>query len=114
MVRGKWKRKIYFGGGKVLSVFNKLIPKDAKRICFFCKSGLDDNSEALFLHLRERGYQKKYRIYCVVDHPEQYRHLEEENIHMISVGKSLGHVAPVFYFVMGRCWLLCPQEDKSL
>ena len=48
MVKGKWKRKLYFGGGQLLSVLSKLIPKDSRRICFFCKSGLDDNSEALF------------------------------------------------------------------
>ncbi|MFQ8688928.1 MAG: CDP-glycerol glycerophosphotransferase family protein, partial [Blautia sp.] len=112
-VRGKWKRKIYFGGGKVLSVFNKLIPKDAKRICFFCKSGLDDNSEALFLHLRERGYQKKYRIYCVVDHPGQYRHLEEENIHMISVGKSLWQLMRSrFLFCHGEMLAIMPTGGQ--
>ena len=85
MVKGKWKRKLYFGGGQLLSVLSKLIPKDSRRICFFCKSGLDDNSEALFTYLKKRGYQKKYRIYCVVDHPDQYRQLEEENVFMISV-----------------------------
>lgn len=59
MVKGKWKRKLYFGGGQLLSVLSKLIPKDSRRICFFCKSGLDDNSEALFYLFKEARLSEK-------------------------------------------------------
>ena len=113
MVKGKWKRKLYFGGGQLLSVLSKLIPKDSRRICFFCKSGLDDNSEALFTYLKKRGYQKKYRIYCVVDHPDQYRQLEEENVFMISVKGCLWQLFRSRYlFCHGEMLAIMPTKKQ--
>ena len=62
MIKGKWKRKIYFTGGKILSFINKWIPKNENKIMIFCKGPLCDNSETLFHYLVDNGYQKKYNI----------------------------------------------------
>ena len=72
MVKGKWKRRIYFAGGSFLSLLNALLPKDQKRICFFCKSGIEDNSEAFLSYLLETGYTKDYRIVCIVGDVSEY------------------------------------------
>ncbi len=111
MVKGKWKRKIYFTGGKVLSVLSRLIPKDDRRICFFCKSGLDDNSEALFRYMTEHEYQKEFQIVCVVDHPDQY--LKLDNVSMVTVKGSLWPLLRSKYlFCHGEMVAIMPTKKQ--
>lgn len=85
MVKGKGKRTIYFAGGRLLSLVSHLVPKDKKGVCFFCKSGINDNSEALLAHMLENGYQKQYKIVCVVGNVEMYRHYEKQGVRVIGL-----------------------------
>ena len=113
MVKGKWKRKIYFTGGKVLSVLSRLIPKDPKRVCFFCKSGLDDNSEALFRYMMEQGYAGPYRIDCVVDDPAQYPQWKNSHVSMMTVRKSLWPLLRSRYlFCHGEMVAIMPTKKQ--
>ncbi len=113
MVKGKWKRRLYFTGGKVLSVISRLIPKDPRMVCFFCKSGLDDNSEALFRYMTEQGYQEKFRLICVVNDPEEYRSLEGRNISMIPVQESLWPLLRAKYlFCHGEMVAIMPTKQQ--
>ena len=92
MVKGRYKRKIYFAGGRVLSLVNKVIPKNKNKILIFCKGPLCDNSEALFHFLRKEGYQEKYQIICVVDKPLRYVQYQQKNISFITLKESLWSV----------------------
>lgn len=61
-------RKLIIFGINILSIFNKVIPKNPNRILFY-ESAYDepvDNGEALCHWLCEEGYTKRYKIsYCV-------------------------------------------------
>ena len=113
MVKGKWKRKIYFAGGKVLSKVNKWIPKDKKKILIFCKGPLCDNSETLFHYLVKHGYQKEYKIVCVVDQPERYEEFQEENVKFITLKSSLGSIFTAKYnFFHGEMLAIKPTKKQ--
>lgn len=113
MVKGKWKRKIYFGGGRLLSALSHLVPKDANRVCFFCKSGLDDNSEALFRHMIDQGYPERYRIFCIVDDPDSYRKYEERHVAFLSVRQGLWQLLRSRYlFCHGEMLAVMPTKKQ--
>ena len=50
--------------GKLLTVFNRFVPKRKDVILFVGNDGLTDNSRAFFTWLTQNGYQKRYRIRC--------------------------------------------------
>ncbi len=113
MIKGKWKRKIYFTGGKILSFINKWIPKNENKIMIFCKGPLCDNSETLFHYLVDNGYQKKYNIYCVVDKPERYAEYVQENVHFCKLKQSLGLVFTAKYnFYHGEMLAIHPTKNQ--
>lgn len=113
VVKGKWKRKIYFAGGKVLSVVNKWIPKDDKKILIFCKGPLYDNSETLFHYLVEHEYHKEYKIVCVVDQPERYKEYFEKNIKFVSLKGALGTIFTAKYnFFHGEMLAIKPTKKQ--
>ncbi len=113
MVKGKWKRRIYFAGGSLLSLVNALLPKDKKRICFFCKSGLEDNSEAFLSYLLQAGYAEKYRITCIVGNVSDYLYLEEKNIEILPITKSLWPLfRSKFLFCHGEMLAIMPARRQ--
>ncbi len=72
-----------------LNVFNKLIKKDDKRIFIYSNLGFYDNVRALFDHLIENEYNKKYKIIVSVSDYENYIEDAEENVSYISNVKGL-------------------------
>ena len=92
MIQGKVKRKIYFGCCGVLSLVNKLIPKDKNSILFFSTTNLYDNSEAVFRYLVDNNYNDDYKIYCAVRHPEIYYKFQYKNVKFISVFMSVWRI----------------------
>ena len=89
MIQGKAKRKVYFGLCGILSFINKFIPKNDKAILFFSTTNLYDNSEALFKHFIDNGYNEKYQIICALKNPEDYKALGYKNVKFISVFASI-------------------------
>lgn len=61
-------RKVMLIGTSILSVINKIIPKNERKILFYDsgRSFLDDNTEALYTYLLKSGYDKKYKMICCV------------------------------------------------
>lgn len=113
MVKGRYKRKIYFAGGRVLSLVNKVIPKNKNKILIFCKGPLCDNSEALFHFLRKEGYQEKYQIICVVDKPLRYVQYQQKNISFITLKESLWSVFTAKYnFFHGEMLAIKPSKSQ--
>ena len=55
-------------GTGVLSIINRIIPKDNKKILFYdsTREFLDDNTEALFSYMKLLGFDKKYKLVCCV------------------------------------------------
>lgn len=107
MVKGNAKRKIYFAGGRILSFFNGLIPKKKDGVCFFCKSGINDNSEALLSHMLENGYGEEYRICCVVGNPKAYSRYEQRGV------KVMGLVPGVWALLRCR-YIFCHGENLAI
>ncbi len=113
MIQGKAKRKIYFGCCGILSFINKLIPKDNKSILFFSTTNLYDNSEAVFKYLVDNGYNKKYRIYCAVRHPETYNKFNYENVKFISVFRSVWRILrSKFIFYHNEMLAIMPTKNQ--
>lgn len=68
----------------VFSMINKCIPKDSKTIFIYSANGdLNDNSEALFEYLMDKGYYESYRIICGVNHVKKYRFRKRKNVRFI-------------------------------
>ena len=83
----------------VFSVMNKIVHKDENTIFIYCANEkLTDNSEALFHHLINNGYNRKYRIVCGVGDPAEYDSLATYNTVFISKSRCVfqymrsGHV----------------------
>ena len=100
MIRNvKLKKILVDGVFPVFSAINKLIKKDEKTIFIYCANDkLIDNSEALFHHLIDNKYNKKYRIICGVGNPAEYAALVTDNVLFITKSKCVfqymrsGHV----------------------
>ncbi|HIX59688.1 MAG TPA: CDP-glycerol glycerophosphotransferase family protein [Candidatus Blautia gallistercoris] len=113
MVKGKVMRCLYFTGGRVLSWVNRLIPKEEKRICFFCKSGINDNSEAMLSHLLEFKYQEEFEIVCIVSDPEPYRRYEKEGVRLVGLFHGLRELMRCKYiFCHGENLAIMPTKDQ--
>ncbi|MGI6069346.1 MAG: CDP-glycerol glycerophosphotransferase family protein [Blautia sp.] len=107
MVKGKTKRKIYFAGGRILSFFNRLVPKRKDGVCFFCKSGINDNSEALLSYMIEHGYAKDYKICCVVGEPGAYRRYQEQKVRVCGLLPGV--------WALLRCrYIFCHGENLAI
>lgn len=109
MVKGKAKRRIYFAAGGAVSLIGRLIPKKRNRICFFCKSGVSDNSEALLSHLIREGYARDYQIFCVVgnSHREACRRYEGAGVRM----KGL---LPGVWELLRSRYIFCHGENLAI
>ncbi|MDE6314600.1 MAG: CDP-glycerol glycerophosphotransferase family protein [Lachnospiraceae bacterium] len=113
MVKGKLMRKIYFAGGKMLSLLNNVIPKNENKILIFCKGPLCDNSEALFHFLLKGGYQARYQIICVVDKPSRYKEYQQENVIFVTLKQSLTAIFTAKYnFFHGEMLAIKPTKKQ--
>ncbi len=81
----KMPRKVW----SFLNIINKLIKKDSKTIFIYSNLGFYDNVKALFDHLIENGYNKKYRIIVSLSDWEKYVETAEKNVHYVSNVKGL-------------------------
>ena len=100
----------------ILTVLNKVIPKDDNTIFFYCANDeLNDNSEAVFNYLIKHKYNKKYKIVCGVGNPGKYRNKASQNVVFINKGKSIfqymksGHVL----YCMGKMPIK-PTKDQTV
>lgn len=71
--------------GKIMTLFNYIIPKRKDIILFIGNDGLTDNNRALFSFLIKQGYQQKYHIHCAVKNPARYQYLAENNVKFMSL-----------------------------
>ena len=116
MIQGKAKRKIYFGCCDILSFISNFIPKNKKSILFFSTTNLYDNSEAVFKYLIDNGYNKEYKIYCAVRHPEIYDKFNYQNVKFISVFMSVWRIMRSKYiFYHNEMLAIMPtKKQKSI
>lgn len=82
-------RKIPRKAWSFLSVINKFVKKDEKRIFIYSNLGFYDNVKALYDHLIEKGYNKKYKIIVSLNNWKDYAEGAEENVKFISNIKGL-------------------------
>ena len=55
---------------KLITFFNKLLPKYKKKVVFYGRSRYDSNNHALIQYMIENGYNDKYKIYLVVSNED--------------------------------------------
>ena len=51
---------------KLITLVNKILPKQRNKIVFYGRTSYDNNHHALIKYLIKKGYNEKYRIYLVV------------------------------------------------
>lgn len=89
MKRSQCGRNILLLIVNLLSIVNKVVPKNEKQILFF-DSGrdyLDDNTEAFFSWLKSNGYEKKYKfVVCV---PKETKKLPFSDYEPVGVLKGV-------------------------
>lgn len=81
----KIPRRVWF----FLSIINKLVKKDKKRIFLYSNMGFRDNVKAVFDYLIEHGYNRKYTIIVSLNDWEEYVETAEKNVKYVSNVKGL-------------------------
>jgi len=114
MIQGKTKRKIYFGICGIFSFLNKFIPKSKKSILFFSTTNLYDNSEALFKHFIDNGYNEKYKIIVALRNPKDYKHFKLNNVKFISVFLSIWYIMRCKYIFYHNEMLAIMPTKKQI
>lgn len=77
-----------------ISLINKILPKDKKRILLYSNLGFRDNIEVLYRYLIENEYDKEYKIICISN--DFYSIDKKENVKYIGLYKG------VFYFLFSK------------
>jgi len=72
-----------------LNIINKIVRKDSKTIFLYSNLGFYDNVKAIFDHLIENGYNKKYKIIVSLNDWEKYTETAEKNVKYVSNVKGL-------------------------
>lgn len=113
MIKGKYKRKAYFFICDMLSIANKCIPKNNKKILFFSHSELADNSKALFDYLLTDPVNEEYEIVCSVSNPQKYERYKRKNVTFVPVLASLYHILTSKYiFFHGEIIAIKPSKKQ--
>ncbi|MGN0621871.1 MAG: CDP-glycerol glycerophosphotransferase family protein [Porcipelethomonas sp.] len=84
-----------------LNIINNAVKKDPDRIFIYSNLGFRDNVRAVYDHLIENGYNKKYKIVCSLNDYEQYRLSAPENV------RFTGNFAGIFHFFRSRYCFYC-------
>lgn len=88
----------------LLSAFNKVVPKNPKKIVFYSNMGFRDNAKAIYDALVSRDCSK-YEIICAVNDYEDFATLPHpENVQFVSPGAGVKHffTAKYFFFSFGK------------
>ena len=81
----------------VLSLFNRLLPKDRKKIVFYSNMGFRDNVRAVYDELLGHPEMKNYQIICAVNDRALWEGKEHpDNVRFVS------NLGGVFHFLTGR------------
>ncbi|MGN0613546.1 MAG: CDP-glycerol glycerophosphotransferase family protein [Porcipelethomonas sp.] len=72
-----------------LNIINRLVPKNGRYIFLYSNLGFRDNVRAVFDHLIEHGYNKKYKIIVSINDWEKYAETNEKNVKYISNTRGL-------------------------
>ena len=72
----KIKKILFF----TLSFINALLPKRENRIVLYGRQMLNDNLEALLMHLIKGEYSKKYKVYCLLADSKPFKKYSVNNI----------------------------------
>ncbi len=81
----------------VLSLFNRLLPKDRKKIVFYSNMGFRDNVRAVYDELLRHPEMKNYQIICAVNDRALWEGKEHpDNVRFVS------NLGGVFHFLTGR------------
>jgi len=67
-----------------LSFANKLLPKKTNKIVLYGRKMLNDNLEAMLIHLIENDYNTKYEVYCLLANYESYTKYKKQNINFVN------------------------------
>ncbi len=60
-----------------LTLINKIIKKNEKRVLFYSNMGFRDNVRAVFNYMMGHGYNEKYRIVCAIDEWKKYKYAKK-------------------------------------
>ncbi len=84
-----------------LNIINRAVKKSPDSIFIYSNLGFRDNVRAVYDHLIENGYNKKYRIVCSLNDFEKYRFNAPENV------KFVGNLYGLLCFFRSRFCFYC-------
>ena len=101
--------------GKLLTVFNRFVPKRKDVILFVGNDGLTDNSRAFFTWLIQNGYQKRYRIRCAVKNHEQYGYLGQDGVEFLSLKRGVfAYFRAGYVFYCNGTYPIKPSKGQTV
>lgn len=112
MIKGKTKQKIYFTICDILSIINKIIPKNKNKILFFSSNDISDNSKALLDYMVSNNYTDNYTIVCSSKNSANLCY-ESSNMKFISPSKGIFHILTSKYiFFHGEIIAISPSASQ--
>ena len=100
LLRNKTVRSGLLGLFRLVSVCNRIIPKQADKILLYdsFNTSLEDNTRALLLYMLQNGYEKNWRILCVMPRNPDYAEFSSRGIKTVGAVKGVFHYLTAKYF----------------
>lgn len=104
MVLNKNAKKIVLPLFKVLTLINKVIYKNPKKIVIYSNLGFRDNARILYDYLIENNYNEKYKIICSLNDYKSYKENKVANVSFTSNLVGLYHfsTSKFFFYSFGK------------
>ena len=72
-----------------LTPLNRIIPKNKRLVLIYSNLGFRDNAKAIYDHMIQLGYNKKYKIVCSCSDYRFWKKDAPKNVKFVSTGKGL-------------------------
>lgn len=110
-------RKVLLFSFKGLSLINKVLPKNKKRILFYdsFNTRLEDNTRALLKYMIKNGYNKKYKLVCCMPRNRKYDEFSKYGIKTIGAfGSIIYYMASKYFFTSFGNTRITPSKSQKV
>lgn len=85
-----------------VTLINKIIKKNEKRVLFYSNMGFRDNVRAVYNYMMEHGYNEEYRIVCAIDEWKEYKYAKKRRPRKYKNVKFVSPKRGIFKFLRAK------------
>lgn len=88
----------------LLSVANRVIPKDEKKILLYANEGFRDNTRYLYDYMIEKEYNDSFKIVCSATDYKKFADVSQKNVKFVSIVRGIWEYfsSGTVYYSFGR------------